>query len=157
MLAHLKSVNQIIQGGRLATWVGTGMGKLWHVLHMCIVVLLCWVVLWCCCSPSSWTAWIICSNDYIEFWWVSCKRPEWAMIHDQKSTKSQLIRQSVTKCSNLRLVAKLPNMLRPAKGPKLFMDLGVLGTKVFLKVKECHKSGNFGHIANTKYVLGCNW
>ena len=53
------------------------------------------------------------------------------MIHGQKSTKSQLIRQSVTKCSNLRGIAKLPNMLRPGVGLRKHLSYlwGSLGTK----------------------------
>ena len=74
------------------------------------------------------------------------------MIHDQKSTKSQLIRQSVTKCSNLGLLAK---MMGSGVSPQKHLSYLWIGErraqKVFLKIKVSRNVailGNF-QISNT--------
>ena len=72
------------------------------------------------------------------------------MIHDQKSTKSQLIRQSVTKCSN---ACKNVGVRRQAaKAPKLFMDWGAGGTKSISENQSVTKCGNFRQLANIECV-----
>ena len=72
------------------------------------------------------------------------------MIHDQKSTKSQLIRQSVTKCSN---ACKNVGVRRQAaKAPKLFTDWGAAGTKSVSENQSVTKCGNFRQLEIIKYV-----
>ena len=72
------------------------------------------------------------------------------MIHDQKSAKSQLIKQSVTKCSN---ACKNVGVRRQAaKAPKLFMDWGAAGTKSVSENQSVTKCGNFRQLPNIKYV-----
>ena len=72
------------------------------------------------------------------------------MIHDQKGTKSQLIRQSVTKCSNLGLLAK---MMGSGVSPQKHLSYLWIGErraqKVFLKIKVSRNVAISVNLSNT--------
>ena len=69
------------------------------------------------------------------------------MIHGQKGTKSQLIRQSVTKCSNLGLLAKMMGSGVSLQKHLSYLRIGEQrAQKVFLKIKVSRNVAILGNL-----------